>query len=148
MRTLVTISTIAFFAHSLYNIAFEPMQYCISTERRFCKTERDSLTNKIVYIAVDKEAVNEGGLVALMRQYRNINVDSIPDVEETKFIVAFIVESDGQITGERIIKDKTYTVGQQMIKIAKSFKWIPAECKGQKVPMLVKLPLQICLEEE
>ena len=99
------------------------------------------------YHCLEKVAVNEGGQTALLRQYENITLDSIPADLDTKYIIAFVVEADGQITGERIIKDKTGNVGQRMIKIAKSFKWTPAECDGRKVPMLVRLPLQMCLEQ-
>ena len=135
MWTLVTIFTTIFLTSNYQT-------------NSFCKTEKDSLTKKIVYISADKEAKNEGGQFALMRQYENSTLDSIPQDFDTKFIVAFVVETDGRITGERIVKDKTGSVGQKMLQIAKSFKWTPAECDGKKVPMLVKLPLQICLQEK
>ena len=147
MWTLPTILTIAFCTHSLDNSSFDRNQYLLNGEATHCITEIDSLTKKIIYITVDKDAVNDGGQIALMRQYEKITLDSIPYDLDTKFIIAFIVEADGQITGERIIKDKTGNVGQLMIKIAKSFKWTPAECDGRKVPMLVKVPFQICLQE-
>lgn len=145
MWTLATILAIAFLTHS-FDISFERHQHLLNAETTHCKTEIDSLTKKIVYITVDKEAISDGGQTALLRQYKNINLDSIPDDLDTKFIIAFVVEADGQITGERIIKDKIGNVGQRMIKIAKSFKWTPAECDGRKVPTLVILPLQMCLQ--
>ena len=147
MWTLTTILTITFLTHSLNDTSFEKNKYLDNEDAIHCKTEIDSLTKKTVYITVDKEAVNEGGQVALLRQYESITLDSIPEDLDTKFIIAFIVEPDGQINGERIIKDKIGSIGQRMIKIAKSFKWTPAECNGRKVPMLVQLPLQICLQK-
>jgi hypothetical protein len=146
MKALMTISTASIFALSWNDIFFGKFQNLAIEEVTSCKTEFDSLTNRIVYVEVDKGAENEGGQSALMRQYAKITLDSIPDDFDTKFIIAFIVEVNGQIHGERVIKDKTGTLGQQMIRIVKSFKWTPAECNGQKVPVLVKLPLQICLE--
>lgn len=145
MWTPIIILTIAFWAHSLDDITFERNQYLLTESLTTCKTEMDPLTKRTVYITVDKEAVNEGGQAALIRQYSKIKLDSIPDDLDTRFIISFIIDPDGQVTGERIIKDKTGNVGQQMIRIAKSFKWTPAECNGRKVPMLVKLPLQMCL---
>ena len=116
-------------------------------EQKNCKTEVDSLTKKIIYVTVDKEATNIGGQVALFQQFGKITLDSFPNDFDTRFIVAFIVDTTGQIFGERIIKDKVGDVGQKMISIAKSFKWTPAECDRRKVPMLVKLSLQMCLQE-
>ncbi len=114
-----------------------------------CKSEKDTLTKSTIFITADKEATNEGGQIALMRKFAKITMDSIPDDLDTRFMVAFIIKEDGQIVGERILRDKTGgTVGQQMIKIVKSFKWTAGECDGKKVPMLLKLPLQICLREE
>ncbi|MGN6492796.1 MAG: hypothetical protein ACTHLE_12425 [Agriterribacter sp.] len=147
MWTLSTILTFAFLALSFDNHSYETNQHWLNKEAKHCKTEIDSLTKKTIYVKADKEAINAGGQIALMQQYEKITSDSIRNDFDTKFIIAFIVETDGQITGERIIKDKMGNVGQQMIKIAKSFKWAPAECDGQKVPMLIKLPLQICLQE-
>ena len=147
MWTLVTILTTIFLTCSLDCTSFQKNSLTCQT-RNSCQTEKDSLTKKVVYTSADKQAENEGGQSALMRQYENITLDSIPPDFDTKFIVAFIVETNGQITGEKIVKDKTGSIGQQMIKIAKSFRWTPAECDGKKIPMLVKLPLQICLQEE
>lgn len=113
-----------------------------------CKTETDSLTKRRIYITAETEAKNEGGMAALMRRYAKIKLDTIPDDYDTEFLVAFIVESDGSITGERILKDKTRTVGIQMLAIAKTFKWSPAICNAKKVPMLRKLYLRMCLGED
>lgn len=145
--TLTTILTFALWTDSLVNTSFEKSQHCVENVVTHCKTEIDSLTKKTVYISVDKEAVNEGGQIALMKEYQKITLDSISEDLDTRFAIAFIVEPNGQITGERIIKDKIGNVGQKMIKIAKSFKWIPAECDGQRVSTLVKLPLQMCLQQ-
>jgi len=146
MWTFITILTIAFWSNSLDNTSFEKTQFLLHSEVTRCRTEKDQLTNKIIYSTVDKEAINEGGQAALLRAFGKISLDSISDDPDTRFIIAFVVQPDGQITGERIIKDKTGNVGKQMIKMAKSFKWTPAECGGRKVPMLVKLPFQICLQ--
>jgi len=147
MWTLTAILTIAFLTQSLDNPSYEKNRHVRYEEPKDCKTQVDSLTKKTIYITVDREAANIGGQIALLRQFEKITLDSIPDDLDTRFIIAFVVDPSGQITGERIIKDKIGNVGQRMIKIAKSFKWIPAECNGQKVPMLVKIPLQICLQQ-
>jgi hypothetical protein len=147
MWKLTTILIITFWIHSLNNVSFEKKQFLFCENVTHCKTQIDSLTKKTIYITVDKEAINSGGQIALMRQYEKITLDSFSNNLDTKFIIAFVVDADGQISGERILKDQTDYVGQRMIRIAKSFKWTPAECDGLKVPMLVRLPLQICLQQ-
>lgn len=112
-----------------------------------CETQIDSLTKQQIYTSADILPRNAGGLQELMRCYERINFDSIPPDYDTKFAVAFIVEVDGQLKGERILHDKTGQVGQQLIKVAKSLTWIPAVCNGRKVPMLYKLEMQVCLAE-
>jgi len=55
------------------------------------------------------------------------------------FIIHFIVEADGRIPGERIVKDKTGQVGEQLIKIARFLTWYPATCNGKKLPCYMRL---------
>jgi hypothetical protein len=126
------------------NISVEKDRSVSMVEEKACRTVLDSLTMKTIYCEVDKNAENEGGEPALMRQFAKITLDSIPEDLDTKVIIAFIVDENGRIFGERVVKDKTNAVGQKMIRIVKSFKWKPAECKGNRVPAIVKLPLQIC----
>jgi hypothetical protein len=144
-----TASSILLLAFLLCSFASDRAR-AFDSQRNDCKTQRDDLTKTTVYITAEIEPLNAGGLPALIREFgKRIILDSIPDDLDTKFIIAFIVKKDGQIIGERILKDKTGgTVGRQMIKIVKSIKWTPAECDGKKVSMLVKLPLQICLMGE
>jgi len=146
MRTFLTILSIAFWTHPLDDTLFAKIQFLRHNNLTHCRTERDRLTKQIIYSTVDKEPENEGGQVALLREFNRIISDSLPDDLDTRFIIAFVVDPNGHISGERIIRDKIGNVGQQMIKIVKSFKWAPAECNGRKVSMLVKLPLQVCLQ--
>jgi hypothetical protein len=110
-----------------------------------CKTEKDNITGKIIYTSAEISPENEGGTAALLRRYSKLSIP-IPDDYDTRFIVAFIVDTSGRISGERVLRDKTDTVGKQMIAVAKSMKWNPAICYGKKVVMLRKLELQVCLE--
>jgi len=110
-----------------------------------CETQVDSLTKRIVYTSADISPENAGGQSALMRQYAKINLDTIPEDYDTKFIIAFIVDIDGSIFGERIIKDKTNKVGKQILDIVKTFKWTPAICNGKKVAMLHRLEVEMII---
>ena len=114
-----------------------------------CKSEIDSVTRLKVYTTADIMPVNEGGPSALMRKLtKNVQVTSAPEDYDSRVIVAFIVNPDGTIMGERVIQDQTSKVGKQMIAIVKEFKWHPGICNNKKVPVLHQLPLQICLSND
>jgi len=148
MRLVYQILILSTFA-TLFGRILDLKKHSLSKEFLYsCKKDIDTLTKTVIYLKVDKVAQNEGGQVELIRKYTKIKLDSIPEDFETNFGIAFIVNKNGAIIGERVIEDKTGRVGIQMILIAKSLKWIPAECNGKKVPSIVKLPLQICFSRD
>ena len=111
-----------------------------------CPHKKDLLTGKVITTTYDKLAVTKGGINLLYKAFAKVKIDSVPNGATTKFTIAFIVDVNGRISGERVIKDDVGGVGNQMIKIVKSFKWIPATCNGKKVTSLHTIPLQICLQ--
>lgn len=113
-----------------------------------CKTETDSLTKRFVYTTADISPTNEGGQIALMSKIDQITIMDVPKNYDSNFIVAFIVDVDGSIKGERIIKDCTNTVGQQMLEIVKALKWTPAKCNSKNVAMLNRLSIIIDVAEQ
>jgi TonB-like protein len=117
-----------------------------------CKTEIDSITKQVVYIAADTEPSNEGGENKLKREFeRNIITDDIGiDAKnyDPNIIVAFIVDKDGSIKGERVVNDKTEKLGKQMLDVIKSFKWTPAKCNGKFVSMILKRKMIIDSAEQ
>ena len=115
-----------------------------------CKTELDSLTKKIVYTTADILPTNEGGKTALLKQLErvtNINTPA-PENFDSNVIVAFIIDTDGSVNGERIIKDRTNKIGQQLLEIVKRFKWTPAKCDNKNVAMIYRLPIVIDMTEQ
>lgn len=141
MWTHLAITLFLFFTQ--YDTSFLPNvdKAQIAFGDNFCKTQIDSLTNKIIYTTADILPTNEGGKGALMKKLeRGISADiAIESDFDGSIIVAFIVDVDGSIKGERIVKDKTNMAGQQMLDIVKTFKWAPAICKGKKIAMLYTL---------
>ncbi len=111
-----------------------------------CPHKKDLLTGKVIYSSYDEPATNEGGLTKLYRAMSAVRLDSIPSGASTRFIVSFLVDVDGRISRERVVKDQVGKVGEQMLKIAKSFKWTPAKCKGKKVATITTVSAQICLQ--
>jgi hypothetical protein len=125
---------------------------CQSSAYITCKTEIDTLTKQLVYVTADIEPVNDGGNNKLTREFeRKINTGNIPvDIKnyDPNIIVAFIIDEDGRIKGERVVNDKTQKVGQQMLDIIKTFKWTPAKCNGKYVPMIQKKTMIIDITED
>ena len=124
----------------------------VSNKSKTCKTEIDSLTKQLVYVAADIEPTNEGGEAVLRKKIeKNLINDEIridtPNYH-SKVMVAFIVDTDGSIKGYRVINDQTNKVGQQLLPVVKSFKWIPGECDNKKVAMIYKIPLTLDPEEQ
>jgi protein TonB len=66
----------------------------------------------------------------------------ISSKEPRQIIVAFIVETDGHISGGRVIRGNRQ-VGQQILRVAKSLKWSPGKCNGKNVPVFYTLPMTI-----
>jgi len=145
MRLLPIILPILIAAYSINNNVINSEASRYKEADIPCQTIIDSLSKRTVYIQADKEPENEGGKAALIRRWSKISPGPIPEDYDTKFIVAFIVEVNGKITFGRIIKDKTGSVGQQMLDIIKSIKWKAGVCRGKKVAMLHKVELQVCL---
>ena len=109
-----------------------------------CATEMDSLTNKLVYVSVTADPEPKGGLNTLLRK---MSSELVIDFEidrrdyDPHIIVAIIVNIDGKISGARVVKDKTNSIGSQMLKIADSFKWTPARCGDKIVPMIYQITI-------
>ena len=63
-----------------------------------------------------------------------------------KIYIKFIVEIDGSITNEEILKDVGFGTGEEAIRVIKlSPKWIPAKKDG--VPIRVQYSLPITLQQ-
>jgi hypothetical protein len=117
-----------------------------------CKTEIDSITKRLVYTAADMEPLNEGGENTLRKRFAtNVTTTNIP-IDTKNYdpivIVAFIVDKDGSIKGERIVNDKTNNIGGQMLNIVKSFRWTPAKCNGKSVAMILKRQMIVDISEQ
>ncbi|MNK80499.1 hypothetical protein D3C87_1002170 [compost metagenome] len=116
-----------------------------ATSKTDCLSKKDLITGKVIYTSYDEPAINEGGPAKLYKAMSNVKLDSIPNGATTQFTISFLVDVDGHIYRERVVKDEVGKVGEQMLKIAKSFKWTPAMCNGKKVATITTLSTRICL---
>ncbi len=115
---------------------------CLSVnEVDSCETIKDTLTQKTVYISADVLPENEGGQEYRMKKFRQITTDSIPPKYDGNYVVAFIVDTAGNIYGERFVKGPIARVGFEIINIIKSLKWKAAICNGKKVNMLYTIEI-------
>lgn len=117
---------------------------------RALNTRIDSVTKKLIYDTVDVLPVNEGGKGALMKRLESgISTNISPKADyDPNVIVAFIVDTDGSIVGERVVKDDTNSVGKTALSIVKTFKWKPAKCGNRNVAMLYTLPIIVDISEQ
>jgi len=112
-----------------------------------CISRVDTLTNLEVFPTVDKFPTVDGGMEALYKEvskrikYPNTHKQ---DPIESKVLVAFIVNVDGQINGKRIIKNITGSdLAEQLLDIVDDVKWEPGFCNGKAVRTLLVLPMII-----
>ena len=85
-----------------------------------CNSIIDSLTGKMIYTDVDILPVNEGGKAILLKKIqRETGTDStsIAGDYDGRIEVAFIINTDGSINGERIIWDRTNSLEKQLLAI-------------------------------
>lgn len=67
-----------------------------------------------------------------------------------RVIIAFVIEPDGKIDGQRVIRNlfgSDFTFSQQLFKIVTSFKWKPGLCKDKPVPVLYPLAINMGIQE-
>jgi hypothetical protein len=111
-----------------------------------CVSKVDTLTNVEVFLTVDKSPTVQGGMQALYTEVaKKIKYpDSEGDRTGAKVFVAFIVNTDGQIKGQRIVKNIDGTdLAEQLLDIIDDMKWIPGLCKGKPVATLLVMPMII-----
>ena len=104
-----------------------------------CKKVKDTLTERIVYLTADIEPACEGGQSALLRSMNKtvFYPDSLLTGEmDTRYTVSFIVETDGKISGGRVVHGRTTQIADQILKAVKNCRWFPGKCNGRKVAVL------------
>lgn len=123
------------------------------TDNSACIQKFDSLTKRSIYVDADVSPINEGGKAILIKtMQRSIDTDkAILEWDgknwDSYIEIAFIIEKDGKISGERIVHDKTNYVGEDMLRIVKTFKWQAAICNKKKVAMLYSMHMIIDIAE-
>lgn len=124
----------------------------LHVEEKLCSPQIDEFSGKEVYVFVDEQPSYEGGTMALMTYLiENINLkqEDVNDYTRFSFTLQFIVDVDGSIIFPRILKVKESDLTMWEKRILESLKnipkwsWSPGKCKGQAVPVLITMPLNI-----
>ncbi len=113
-----------------------------------CETEVDSLTKRVVYKTVNVLPENVGGQYALVKKLVRMPEDSIPDIYNLTYTVAFIVNTDSTISGKRIINRVMDNTALHIFDIMSSLKWIPAKCGDKNVPMIYTQTINIEISDQ
>ena len=116
-----------------------------------CAMEYDLLTKQRVYIIVDKMPEYPGGNDALLK-YFSSNYKQQPSSElQSRFNLEFIIDSKGNILGERIktSKKNITKADKEALRVLKNMpKWRPGKCGSQNVSVKMHIPVTICFAEE
>ncbi|MCO5949663.1 energy transducer TonB [Mucilaginibacter flavidus] len=112
---------------------------------------QDSLVHKLVYIYAEQLPEPKGGMTTLFKQVTKKLKFPAGDADYAgRVIVAFVIEPDGKIDGERVIRDPSgnqQIFSKQIFQIIKTIKWRPARRNGKAVPFLYTLPISIDITE-
>ncbi len=133
-------------------ISLHFMLSCSSTERTVtvndsCKTTYDTLTNQTVYIFVDEMPEYPGGIKeALIFFLENFKYPQ-QDVYQGSFQLEFIVDMQGNVTGQRIRNKNTSELTEadkEALRVLSIMpKWKPGKCKGEAVPFRTNIPIKL-----
>ena len=112
---------------------------------------QDTLLHEVVYLSAEQFPKPEGGLEALFKLIsKKLKYPKGDTLYASRVIVAFVIEPDGKIDGERVIREPSgnkQIFSKQIFAIVKTIKWTPAKRNGKAVPFLYTLPITIDVTE-
>jgi len=147
------------FSHSVFFVLvcgfFFDMNVCDGQTKRqnaHCAGFQDSTAHRFIYKTADRAPEPVGETDVLFKQLGK-KMKFPKGLEESvgRVIIAFIVEPDGRIDGERVVKNPfgmEYHITDQLFAIIHSLKWQPGTCGNTPVAVLYTLPVNIELSAE
>lgn len=113
-----------------------------------CKSEFDSLANRLVYTKVDSMPTfpnGEDSLYAFIS--KNIKIVGGNATYSGTVYVSFIIETDGSLTNKRLIKGFYCPADEEVLRLIDIMPdWIPGKCEGILVPVKFIFPLKFNVE--
>ena len=118
----------------------------VEVSARFPGCERLDTTDQV------KATCSQSILMAFLYQNINYPLEARQNGNEGTVVVRFVVEPDGSISNEEILKDIGGGCGDEALRIIKAMneinlKWRPAFNKGKAVRSWVNVPVKFKLEE-
>jgi hypothetical protein len=103
-----------------------------------CRTGKDSLTGRRIYLNADTGPDCEGGTAAWLRHVnKTLKVSkATADPIRTRYVIAFIVDKNGTISGERTVDAPNDDITKQLFAAVRTIRWISGKCHGKNVTML------------
>ena len=121
------------------------------SKKSICPGFQDTVLHKFVYKVTDVIPEPQGGLEKIFKLInKNLKYPSGDAGYPGRVIVAFVIEPDGSIDGQRTINDpsgRKHVFSKQLLDILGSVKWKPGYCNGKAVPVLYLFPVTIDIGE-
>lgn len=112
-----------------------------------CLSIIDTLTGRQIYTFVDNMPAPEKGELILFEELKKLKYPHEYLTMESNMLAAFIVNTDGQLTGKRIINDCSGKyISNQILTLIDNIKWTTGTCNGIPVPVIYLLPVRVCLK--
>ena len=113
-----------------------------------CISMLDTLIERQVYTLVDKMPTPVGGDIILFEELKKLKYPQKCGTLNSTILVAFIVDTSGQLIGKRIIKDIEGTdLADQVLTLIDNITWTIGSCNDKPVPVLFQMPIKISLTE-
>ncbi len=110
-----------------------------------CDSQVDTLTGLKFYKYVDREPKPKGGMKVLFNEFKKIEFPTCTNYN-SRLIVAFIVDAEGEIKGKRVLRGGEGTnYAEQVMKLIDNIDWLPGICDNEVVPSLRMVSVRICL---
>lgn len=115
-------------------------------QEKTCGAMLDTLTGLSVYRVPTEMPGYPGGMEGVVKQILKRVI--VPKVDGTiggfKVFVAFIVQTDGAVVGQRVVRNVPGTnLGEQVLDVVEDVRWKPGTCNGKEVPTILLLPIAI-----
>lgn len=111
-----------------------------------CSSFTDSVLHKTVYRSAEEPPYPVRDIMDLLHHIsNNFHITKNPQ-EYGRVLVAMVIEPDGKIDGQRVIRDPSGSEqlwGKQVLKLAAQMKWVPGKCNGKAVPVLYFIPFTV-----
>ncbi len=135
------------------------LQLFSQTENKTNPFFHDTVNNRKVYLVVDKAPVTSMDFMSLARYITENNFWPAADTTcwFTKVYLSFIIEPNGSVSNANVeirggscddpvrdVNNKAYMKESLKNSISK-LRWSPGELKGQKVPVLIRIPVHVHL---